>query len=166
MANISNYLNEKNTNIYISNLIESEILNYITAKSFYIQNNYKKFILQILIKDNNFLDYFKLNKITIVIIKKIQLLVIKNIIKFFMFFKKKINSTVLLNKFFFKNISLSEKSNKIFFFKGIILKKNSTTNKFRKFKYLNVKLLLIDFESILCTSNFLQHYKSIDRLQR
>ena len=58
--------NTNNGKLNISELITLEILNYITMKSFYIQNNYKKYILEILIKNNNFLNYYTFNKNTLV----------------------------------------------------------------------------------------------------
>mmetsp|Transcript_3290 Transcript_3290/g.6394 ORF Transcript_3290/g.6394 Transcript_3290/m.6394 type:complete len:132 (+) Transcript_3290:896-1291(+) len=61
-----NSYNVINKKLDISQLTTSEILNYITMKSFYIRNNYKKYILEILIKNNNYLDYFTFNKTTLV----------------------------------------------------------------------------------------------------
>ncbi|AIB09645.1 hypothetical protein M951_chr1166 (nucleomorph) [Lotharella oceanica] len=148
-----NSYNVINKKLDISQLTTSEILNYITMKSFYIRNNYKKYILEILIKNNNYLDYFTFNKTTL-------LLIIKHIIKLFIFFKKKININLILNKIFFKNLLLSEKNKKIFFFKGIILKKKSTINKFRKFKYINIKIILLQFEKIFRSENLLQTYRN------
>ena len=90
-----------------------------------------------------------------------QLLIIKHIILIFNFFKKKLNINILLNKFFFKNILISEKNNKIFFFKGIVLKKKSNVRKFRKFKYTNIKIMLLRFENIFYSDKLLQLHKSL-----
>nr|BAS01709.1 hypothetical protein [Lotharella vacuolata] len=144
-----NLSNKKNTILEKINIVTLEIINYIIMKSFYIHNNYKKYFLELLLNNNNFLDLFQFNKNTI-------LLIVKSIIRLFIIFKKKTNVDIFLKKFFFKNISITEKNNKIFFFKGIILKKKSTIHKFRKFKYLNIKIMLLCFKHVFHTNNILQ----------